>query len=147
MREPSVASPPQCFDRQGGASLHGCESESMGFISEYRDPTKWYSKLLIAALALFFFHDSGDSRDLRIPGVPHDFTSAEPFRFRPEKFSGSSRDSCLHRGRRRLARGLVLPRLEISSRRGSVSRIPVEPRRTPDTRFDLARPPVQRIPN
>src|SRR5258705_2135522 len=55
MREPSVASPPQCFDRQGGASLHGCESESMGFISEFRDPTKWYSKLFIAALALFFF--------------------------------------------------------------------------------------------
>jgi hypothetical protein len=27
----------------------------MGFISEFRDPTKWYSKLLIAALALFFF--------------------------------------------------------------------------------------------
>ena len=55
MRQPSVASPPQCFDRQGGASLHGCESESMGFISEFRDPTKWYSKLFIAALALFFF--------------------------------------------------------------------------------------------
>jgi len=55
MREPSVASPPQCFDRQGGTSLHGCESESMGFISEFRDPTKWYSKLFIAALALFLF--------------------------------------------------------------------------------------------
>ena len=27
----------------------------MGFISEFRDPTKWYSKLVIAALALFFF--------------------------------------------------------------------------------------------
>jgi hypothetical protein len=27
----------------------------MGFISEIRDPTKWYSKLFIAALALFFF--------------------------------------------------------------------------------------------
>jgi hypothetical protein len=27
----------------------------MGFLSEFRDPTKWYSKLFIAALALFFF--------------------------------------------------------------------------------------------
>jgi|SRR5579872_168676 len=27
----------------------------MGFISEFREPTKWYSKLFIAALALFFF--------------------------------------------------------------------------------------------
>ena len=27
----------------------------MGLLSEFRDPTKWYSKLFIAALALFFF--------------------------------------------------------------------------------------------
>jgi alpha-beta hydrolase superfamily lysophospholipase len=27
----------------------------MGFLSEFRDPTRWYSKLFIAALALFFF--------------------------------------------------------------------------------------------
>jgi pimeloyl-ACP methyl ester carboxylesterase len=35
--------------------LYGHKSESMGFISEFRDPTKWYSKLSIAVLALLFF--------------------------------------------------------------------------------------------
>ena len=30
-------------------------SERMDFLSEFREPTKWYSKLFIAALALFFF--------------------------------------------------------------------------------------------
>src|ERR1700730_8839384 len=56
MREPSGAQPsPQRFDLPGGAALHGHESERMDFISEFRHPTKWYSKLFIAALALFFF--------------------------------------------------------------------------------------------
>ena len=30
-------------------------SEHMDFLSEFREPTKWYSKLFIVALALFFF--------------------------------------------------------------------------------------------
>ena len=56
IRKPSIAqSAPNYLDRPGGAALHGQESERMGFISEFRYPTKWYSKLVIAALALFFF--------------------------------------------------------------------------------------------
>jgi hypothetical protein len=57
MREPSVAQPasPQRFDQPVGAALHRHESERMDFISEFRNPTKWYSKLFIVALALFFF--------------------------------------------------------------------------------------------
>ena len=30
-------------------------SEHMDFLSEFREPTKWYSKLFVVALALFFF--------------------------------------------------------------------------------------------
>jgi pimeloyl-ACP methyl ester carboxylesterase len=41
--------------RLTGGALRGHESERMGFISEFRYPTKLYSKLVIAALALFFF--------------------------------------------------------------------------------------------
>jgi dienelactone hydrolase len=46
---------PQRIERLGGASLHGHESERMGFISELRYPTKWYSKLIIAVFAFTFF--------------------------------------------------------------------------------------------
>src|SRR5882762_7731794 len=56
MREPSVAQPASPAFRPAGwrrAPRH--ESERMDFISEFRNPTKWYSKLFIAALALFFF--------------------------------------------------------------------------------------------
>ena len=35
--------------------MHGHESERMGFISEFRYPTRWYSKLVIGVLALVFF--------------------------------------------------------------------------------------------
>jgi pimeloyl-ACP methyl ester carboxylesterase len=35
--------------------LHANESERMDFISEFRYPTKWYSKLVIVILALTFF--------------------------------------------------------------------------------------------
>ena len=55
MRQPSVAHRAPAFDRLGAASLHGHESERMGFISELRYPTTWYSKLVIAILALVFF--------------------------------------------------------------------------------------------
>jgi hypothetical protein len=49
------AARPQRPDRLSGAALYGHKSERMGFLSEFRDPTKWYAKLFIAALALFFF--------------------------------------------------------------------------------------------
>jgi len=39
----------------GEASLQGHEFERMGFISELRHPTTWYTKLVIAVLALAFF--------------------------------------------------------------------------------------------
>ena len=55
MREPSVAQSAPANRTAGRASLHGRESESMGFISELRDPTTWYSKLVIAILAFVFF--------------------------------------------------------------------------------------------
>jgi pimeloyl-ACP methyl ester carboxylesterase len=55
MRQPSVAHPPPWFDRSRGAALYGYKLERMGLLSEFRDPTKWYSKLVIAALGLFFF--------------------------------------------------------------------------------------------
>ncbi len=46
---------PQRIGRLGGTSLHGHESERMGFISEIRHPTTWYTKLAIAFLALVIF--------------------------------------------------------------------------------------------
>lgn len=46
---------PQRIGRLGGTSLHGHESERMGFISELRHPTTWYTKLTIAILALAIF--------------------------------------------------------------------------------------------
>jgi hypothetical protein len=56
MRQSSVAHPAlQRFDRLGDAELHGQTFERMGFISEFRYPTRWYSKLIIAVLALLFF--------------------------------------------------------------------------------------------
>jgi pimeloyl-ACP methyl ester carboxylesterase len=47
------ATRPQHFDRR--VALEGKESERMAFISEFRYPTKWYSKLVIAILSLFLF--------------------------------------------------------------------------------------------
>lgn len=55
MREPSVAQPPTTFRPVERSAFHGHKFERMGLLSEFRDPTKWYSKLIIAALALFFF--------------------------------------------------------------------------------------------
>jgi hypothetical protein len=55
MRQPSVAQSAQRIERLGQASLQGREFQSMAFISELRHPTAWYSKLLIAILALVFF--------------------------------------------------------------------------------------------
>ena len=46
---------PQRISRLGGTSLHGGESERMGFISEIRHPSKWYTQLAIAILALAIF--------------------------------------------------------------------------------------------
>ena len=46
---------PQRFGRLGGTSLQGHESERMGFTSELRHPTTWYTKLAIAILALTLF--------------------------------------------------------------------------------------------
>jgi len=50
-----VAHPSLRFDPGGEASAEGCEFERMGFISELRIPTQWYSKLIIAVLELFIF--------------------------------------------------------------------------------------------
>lgn len=47
--------PPQRISRLGGTSLHGYESERMGFFSEIRHPTRWYTQLAIAILALAIF--------------------------------------------------------------------------------------------
>ncbi len=41
--------------RLGQAPLKGCEFQSMAFISELRDPSTWYSKLIIAILAFVIF--------------------------------------------------------------------------------------------
>jgi hypothetical protein len=46
---------PSRIDRRGGATLSGHEFERMGFISELRHPTTWYTKLAIAFLALTIF--------------------------------------------------------------------------------------------
>jgi len=46
---------PERIDWLGGTSLSGHEFERMGFISELRHPTTWYSKLAIAILALTIF--------------------------------------------------------------------------------------------
>jgi pimeloyl-ACP methyl ester carboxylesterase len=39
----------------GATSLHGHESERMGFFSEIRHPSRWYTQLAIAVLALAIF--------------------------------------------------------------------------------------------
>ena len=46
---------PQRIERLGKSSRRGHEFERMGFISELRHPTTWYSQLVIAILALVFF--------------------------------------------------------------------------------------------
>ena len=46
---------PQRIGRLGGTSLHGHESERMGFISEIRHPSTWYTQIAIAILALAIF--------------------------------------------------------------------------------------------
>ena len=46
---------PQRIGRLGGTSLYGHESERMGFTSELRHPTTWYTQLAIAILALAIF--------------------------------------------------------------------------------------------
>jgi pimeloyl-ACP methyl ester carboxylesterase len=46
---------PQRIDRLGGTSLQGHEFERMGFTSELRHPTTWYTQLAIAVLALVLF--------------------------------------------------------------------------------------------
>ena len=56
MRLPSAAqASPGGSNGSGEAWLRGQEFESMGFISELRYPTTWYSKLVIAIAGLFFF--------------------------------------------------------------------------------------------
>src|SRR5579864_6906895 len=47
-------SPPPKFWPSSRAALQATNLR-MDFLSEFRDPTRWYSKLFIAALALFFF--------------------------------------------------------------------------------------------
>ena len=46
---------PQRIGRLGGTSHYGHESERMGFLSEIRHPTTWYTQLAIAILALSLF--------------------------------------------------------------------------------------------
>src|SRR5882757_9570933 len=93
MREPSVASPSPVFRPAGWHLAPRLRIREHGL--HFRIPRSHQVVLqtLYRCSGAIFFHDSGDSRDLRISGVPHDFTGAEPFRFRSEKFSGSSRDS------------------------------------------------------
>jgi len=54
VREPSVASPPS-VSTGGVVPRSTAGIREHGSFPNYRDPTKWYSKLFIAALALFFF--------------------------------------------------------------------------------------------
>jgi pimeloyl-ACP methyl ester carboxylesterase len=46
---------PLRIDRPDGGSLPGHESARMAFLSELRHPTKWYTQLIIAVLALTLF--------------------------------------------------------------------------------------------
>jgi pimeloyl-ACP methyl ester carboxylesterase len=55
MREPSVVHLTQCLNLLGRATVYGYESEGMGFLSEFRHPTTWYSQIAIAVLTLLFF--------------------------------------------------------------------------------------------
>ena len=46
-------------------------SESMQLLSEFRYPTRWYSKLIAALLALVFFTLDGGRNHFRIRGLQH----------------------------------------------------------------------------